>query len=682
MSLDIIQHRHMSSTIYQLTQSDGYGLLIGLGIIFTGGMIITTMCLRRYRGESKYSSETFSTADRKVKTGLIASAVVSSWTWAATLLHSSSVTYSYGVSGSFWYASGATVQIILFCIVGIELKRRAPHAHTFLELVNARYGKSAHLVFIVFCLGTNVLVTSMLLTGGAAAVHALCGIDILAACFLLPIGTIIYTMVGGIKATFLTDYAHTTVILIVIFIFTFAAYAASPILGSPSKVYDLLVNASQMHPVEGNVGGSYLTMRSTEGALFFIINIIGNFGTVFVDNGYYNKAIAASPVATLPGYVLGGIAWLAVPFLCSTAMGLAAVALESNPAFPTYPNRISPEEISAGLPLVYAAVALLGKNGAILTMIMIFMAVTSALSAQLIAVSSIVAYDLYRTYINPEASGERLILVSHMSVASFGIGMSIWCVLLYYMEISMGYLYLLMGIIISSAVIPGILSIISKQQSNWAVCLSPLLGLFSAIIAWLVTTKVQYGVINIQTSESTIPMLIGNLVALLSPILFVPFISFIKPDPSLYDFASMKTAITLVDDRGANNYRPTPEELVCDGIILKRNLKIARIVATVLTICLTIIWPWPMYGSSYIFSKEFFTFWVIIGILWLSFSFTIVSIYPLVENRRAIVSICRKIYIDLTRQRQRIGANSVGHISHHVHIIPLPSMNGNEAILR
>ena len=38
---------------------------------------------------------------------------------------------------------------------------------------------------------------------------------------------------------------------------------------------------------------------------FFVINIVGNFGTVFLDNGYYNKAIAASPVDALPGYIMG-----------------------------------------------------------------------------------------------------------------------------------------------------------------------------------------------------------------------------------------------------------------------------------------------------------------------------------------------------------------------------------------
>jgi Na+/proline symporter len=37
-----------------------------------------------------------------------------------------------------------------------------------------------------------------------------------AACFLLPVGVVLYTMFGGIKATFLTDYAHTVVILVIL----------------------------------------------------------------------------------------------------------------------------------------------------------------------------------------------------------------------------------------------------------------------------------------------------------------------------------------------------------------------------------------------------------------------------------------------------------------------------------
>lgn len=237
------------------------------------------------------TSEMFSTAGRSVKSGLIACGVVSSWTWAATLLQSSSVAYDYGVSGPFWYASGATVQVILFAYLSLSLKAKAPNAHTFLEVIKARYGVVTHVVFIVFALMTNILVTAMLLTGGSAVVTSLTGMPTPAACFLLPIGVVLYTLRGGLRSTLITDYAHTVVIFAIIFTFAFTAYATSASLGSPSAVYDLLVEAASKHPVTGNSQGSYLTMRSQEGAIFFVINLVGNFGTVYLDNGYWNKAV-------------------------------------------------------------------------------------------------------------------------------------------------------------------------------------------------------------------------------------------------------------------------------------------------------------------------------------------------------------------------------------------------------
>jgi Na+/proline symporter len=62
--------------------------------------------------DSAHNSEHFSTAGREIPAGLTAADVVSKWTWAATLLQSSNVAYAYGVSGPFWYASGATIQVM------------------------------------------------------------------------------------------------------------------------------------------------------------------------------------------------------------------------------------------------------------------------------------------------------------------------------------------------------------------------------------------------------------------------------------------------------------------------------------------------------------------------------------------------------------------------------------------
>ena len=61
------------------------------------------------------------------------------WTsWTLTVLKSKKSSFSfliqYGISGPYWYAGGATIQIILFAILSIMLKTRAPGAKTFLQV--------------------------------------------------------------------------------------------------------------------------------------------------------------------------------------------------------------------------------------------------------------------------------------------------------------------------------------------------------------------------------------------------------------------------------------------------------------------------------------------------------------------------------------------------------------------
>lgn len=58
---------------------------------------------------------------------------------------------------------------------------------------------------------TNIIVTAMLLLGGSAVVNALTGVNIYAASFLIPLGVIVYTLAGGLKATFLASYIHSVI---------------------------------------------------------------------------------------------------------------------------------------------------------------------------------------------------------------------------------------------------------------------------------------------------------------------------------------------------------------------------------------------------------------------------------------------------------------------------------------
>src|SRR5690348_10213059 len=118
-------------------------------------------------------------------------------TWAATLLQSSTVGYEYGVSGPYWYAAGATVQVLLFAMMAVKVKQNANGARTYLEIVKARYDTPAHIVFLCFGLATNIIVSSMLLLGGSAVVNELTGMDVYASNMLIHIGVAFYVYFGG-----------------------------------------------------------------------------------------------------------------------------------------------------------------------------------------------------------------------------------------------------------------------------------------------------------------------------------------------------------------------------------------------------------------------------------------------------------------------------------------------------
>lgn len=165
------------------------------------------------------------------------------------------------------------------------------------------------------------------------------------------------------------------------------------------------------------------------------------------------------------------------------------------------------------------------------------MAVTSASSAEFIAVSSIFTYDIYQTYFNPQASGKRLIYMAHLCVVSYAVllaafSTALFCKLppVYHLHgkhltgsllrhrdfhgLSLPVEYVtplfsdklpnltfqIVGVIISSAVLPATLTLMWKKQNAIAAALSPVLGLASSLIAWLVTAKKESGNISVAST--------------------------------------------------------------------------------------------------------------------------------------------------------------------------------------
>jgi Na+/proline symporter len=490
-----------------LSESVGWFTVLGFGFVFT----VLTMWITNFEssmlGKGGSTSEEFATAGRNLGMGLVAADIVSQWTWAATLFMSSNMCWRVGISGSYWYAAGASVQIMLFAILAVQVKRRAPNMRTFMEMVRVRWGPGAHKVFICFALTTNVIVSAMLILGGASTLTALTGMSKIAAAFLIPIVACLpYTLMGGLRATFLAHYFNTLFIFLALFIFMYTGYVGgdSPYFGSPDLVLESMESTSQYavmthgdwnpeaekpqtdkaeYGMEGftafikNAGVCYAkngdvlekscsytaqgnddycheacktnsldvqacgnlkdgcittgkidhwvqegcdsaaeevcapslaTMASPSGLIFGIVNIVGNFGTVFVDQSYWQSAIAVKPESAAKGYILGGVVWFAVPMMMGTVHGLVGRALTMDFSLTNGASHITADDSGSGLTPARVAVIMQGQAGAWVLLIMLFMAIVSTGCAEIIAVATILTYDVYCEYLNPELKAERM----------------------------------------------------------------------------------------------------------------------------------------------------------------------------------------------------------------------------------------------------------------------------------
>jgi urea-proton symporter len=237
-------------------------------------------------------------------------------------------------------------------------------------------------------------------------------------------------------------------------------------------------------------------------------------------------------------------------------------------------------------------------------------------------------------------------------MASFSTG-------LFYAGISMGWLYLFMGVIISSAVLPASLTLLWADQNWIAAALSPILGLLVSLIAWLVTAKKNCGALSVACTGSNYPMLAGNVAALLSPLVFVPILTYAFGRQK-YDWVSMGN-IRIGDDSdiaakahvdlelmpGADRRNSSADRDAAEQRKLKKAAVISRSLTIAMTLILLILWPMPLYGTGYIFSKRFFTGWVTVGILWLFCSTACVGIFPLWQGRKTMKHTVKSMFLDM-----------------------------------
>ncbi|KAJ1021316.1 hypothetical protein NDA18_005555 [Ustilago nuda] len=638
-------------------------------------MVLLSFIQQRYTNRSIKDTDEFASASRSVKPGLVAAGICSAWTWSSTLLQSTACTSKLGISGGYWYAAGATIQILLCSIMACQIKLNAPFCSTFLEVLKVRWGKLSHCIFLFFALATNLLVSSQLVVGGSAVASALTGIPTMAAIWLIPLGVACYVLVGGMRATLLADYTHTLGLLIIIFYFFFKVWCTSPTIGSVTEMVKLLSTSNTIH---GNAFGSPLTFRSTPGFVFGVINIIGNLGTVFCDQSYHQRSISSHPSSAARAFLLGGSAWFAIPFLFSMTMGLSARGLlfSGDPLMPA----LSADDITAGLSAPAAGIALAGRGGAVAILIILFLAVTSASSAQQVAVASVLTFDVYKPYIRPNASKREIFIMSHAGVLIWAVVMSLFGSIFHYAGISLGWLYLAQGIIIAPAVVPIFCGLVWKRTNRLACIVAMMVGILCGVVTWLVTASCLYNQVSVATTGKDYPTLAGNVVSLGVSAMITVVGSLLRPETE--DHFVLTRSINAPEDAvermAANSGLASPStpdaeksplesekaaytlETIdyvkaagLDADELRKTLRFTSWVSVAACFTLCVLIP-ACLASRKVWNSTGLAAYIWLGFIWLLWTTLAVGVLPIWESRHELADILRGIGKDIVGKNGKV----------------------------
>ncbi|CAI9726046.1 urea-proton symporter DUR3-like [Octopus vulgaris] len=373
-------------------------MLLGFGG-FSVILAILYNAVRKYIYHDEHNLDTTFDAGGNVSLSLTAVTVASQLFWPGDILQSATLATKNGIAGPFWYAVGVMINILIFPILSVHFKTRAPGAKTYLQVMYARYGRAAHAVFCVFALMTNLIITIGVILAGQATIKSLTkdasdefSIIIMATLF----GS--YSLIGGLGTTFYVSYFNACLVFVLLIIFVAKIFFVSDerysAIGSMETMYDAIIC---LKGPEANEQNSFLTFRSSVALLYGVIEIFVSSAVTFCDQASWQSRIAAKPAQGVWGFILAGFMWFSVPACMATTTGMAYLALSSKNGT----HMLSVAEIDEGLVTPMIAEKILGEAGGIMILTMGSMALMSTGSGEVMAVSSIIVYDIYQTYIKP-----------------------------------------------------------------------------------------------------------------------------------------------------------------------------------------------------------------------------------------------------------------------------------------
>ena len=463
----------------------------GLALLFLYG---TTMIALGLWSRSKHKQSgrvEFLLSGRNIGVLFGAMSIAVSWVWAPALFIGSQKAYEQGIAGIFAFCFPNFLALIIFSFVALKARKLFPKGFTLPQLMKDRYDKKTHIIYLIQFLGLQTCSFSIQLLAGSTLLSLLTGLSMPVIAGSLVTIALCYSLIGGLRASVLTDVLQMGLILLVIStIIPAATYEAGGI---------------------DAISGGFDSITGTHGNMFdpWVLYSFGIPVAItlicgpFADQMHWQRAFALkSDKNVIKTFSLAACLFILVPLSLSTLGFIAANHTVSAGWDITNPQMVGPITVSYLLPdfalLIFCIMALSG--------------LCSTLDSILCAVSSLFAIDVFGEHEKENTSNKKgkvfFARLGMISIAIIGLLMALLP------GINIIHLWFFATTFRAPSFIPTILTMFWKPMSGntvfWAILLGFIIGAPTYVIGALTQNP------HLVVAGSVLPLLISACICFIS----------------------------------------------------------------------------------------------------------------------------------------------------------------------
>ena len=462
-----------------LGQLPGFITIASLGALMLGISLYS-------RAKLVKNTHDFVIAGRKLGFGLGVAGLVSVWTWVVGILMPAAVTYSFGLSGLWWFTVPNGLAVVAVVPFARKLKRLMPHGYTISEFASVRFGgnKLATIVAIsgiVFGTFQAVIVN---LKGAAIVVSNIFGIPQEVVAVVAATIVLIYTLLGGLWASMATSALMTLLLLVATAIISLVGLAHA---GGALTVW---------HAVAAQGDGLLGVTRADAFQNFGVTFTLALITATIAGQEFWNVAWGLRDKELGRSFFWGGALYYPIA-LGLGVLGLIGLALHVDL------KRDLGGDSAALAPFLLTHIGL--PSWVIyLFVVMVLAACKSVVDGTLTGVSTITAVDIFKRYF-PNVSERTLFFWTRASMVIVIAG----AIAILLGGVNFVTLLLVTSAIRGAVLIPLILAIVWPRLNATAFVAGTLSALVAGVIARLLTNSEVASTAAVVITSAVVPLLIG-----------------------------------------------------------------------------------------------------------------------------------------------------------------------------